>query len=238
MQITMIGHSTVLIETAGMKILTDPYFSTWGNVAYRRVDRPVRSREELQNVDLVLHSHHHWDHTDGGFFRALPDTTPVLDPKPVAWELRLFGVHQVVGLKPWESRSYGEVTVTAVPAIHVAIAIGFVIQSEGKCVYFAGDTDHAPFMKEIGRRFALDVALMPVTTFRIPMTMGEVGAVRAARDLAPKVIIPIHLGIQPRSFLLRTRQSVAGFEKRLHEAGLESRVVEMKDGEAFTIGSH
>ena len=71
MKVTMIGHSTVLIEAAGMKILTDPYFGTWGNLAYKRTAPPSRTREELEAVDLVLVSHNHWDHTDSRYFRAL-----------------------------------------------------------------------------------------------------------------------------------------------------------------------
>ena len=235
MQITMIGHSTVLIETSGKKILTDPFFGTWGNIGYRRIDRPARTRQELQNVDLVLVSHNHWDHTDMSFFRSLPKTTPVIAPWLTSRETRLLGAHQVAGLKPWESRKSGEFTVTAVPAIHMVMTNGYVIQSEGKCIYFAGDTEHGAFMQEIGQRFSLDVALMPVTTFFIPMTMGEDGAVRAVKDLAPKVVIPIHLGIRPRLPFLRTNQSVEGFERRLREAGLVCKVVELKAGETMQV---
>ena len=71
MKVTMIGHSTVLIEAAGMKILTDPYFGTWGNLAYKRIAPPFKSREEMAAVDLVLVSHNHWDHTDPGLLSRL-----------------------------------------------------------------------------------------------------------------------------------------------------------------------
>ena len=53
MQITMIGHSTVLIETGGQKMLTDPYFGVWGNIAYARLAPPAKIREELRDVNLV-----------------------------------------------------------------------------------------------------------------------------------------------------------------------------------------
>lgn len=43
MKVTMIGHSTVLIEAAGKKILTDPYFGTWGNIAYKRTAPPFKN---------------------------------------------------------------------------------------------------------------------------------------------------------------------------------------------------
>jgi L-ascorbate metabolism protein UlaG (beta-lactamase superfamily) len=88
-------------------------------------------------------------------------------------------------------------------------------------------------MAEIGRRFPIDVALMPVTTYRIPMTMGEKGAALAARDLGCAVVIPIHLGVQPRSPLMRTRQTPAGFERRLREADLETEVVMLANGHSW-----
>jgi L-ascorbate metabolism protein UlaG (beta-lactamase superfamily) len=88
-------------------------------------------------------------------------------------------------------------------------------------------------MAEIGRRFPIDVALMPVTTYRIPMTMGEKGAVLAARDLGCPVVIPIHLGVQPRSPLLRTRQTPDGFERRLRNADLQTKVVMLAPGDSW-----
>ena len=90
-------------------------------------------------------------------------------------------------------------------------------------------------MKNIGQRFQLDVALMPVTTFRIPMTMGEKSAVHAVRDLKPTVVIPIHLGIMPRSPLLRTSQTPEGFARYVLEKRLEAKVVVLKEGESWTL---
>jgi L-ascorbate metabolism protein UlaG (beta-lactamase superfamily) len=106
--------------------------------------------------------------------------------------------------------------------------IGFVIQSENKQVYFAGDTYYHSFMKLIGQRFQLDVALMPVTAYRIPMTMNCKSAIRAVQAIKPKVVIPIHLGIRPRSPLLRTRQTSEDFVQQLrkNEQGTDIIVLE------------
>ncbi|MBU1699192.1 MAG: MBL fold metallo-hydrolase [Candidatus Eisenbacteria bacterium] len=235
MQITMIGHSTVLIETGGQKIITDPYFGVGGNIAYARLAPPAKIREEVRDVNLVLISHNHWDHTDPRFLRALGEDVPVLAPRWAKWLTKLQGAKTLIGMKAWEEKRFGTVTVTAVPALHLAVTNGYVIESEEKRSYFAGDTCHRPFMKEIGRRFQLDVALMPVTTFRIPMTMGEKGAVRAVRDLRPKVVIPIHLGIKPRSPLLRTKHSPDGFAQRVRKAGLEVEIVNLKEGESWSL---
>jgi len=186
-----------------------------------------------------LVSHHHWDHVDSKLLRALPANVPVLVPKAAIGFARLFGARNPIGLQSWESRQFaddaGIIGITAVPAVHFAITHGFIITSEGKQVYFAGDTFYAPFMAEVGRRFKLDVALIPVTTFRIPMTMGEKQAVRAVQELKPRLVIPIHLGVQPRSPLLRTNHTPEGFIRRLREAGLETDVALLQIGESETF---
>jgi L-ascorbate metabolism protein UlaG (beta-lactamase superfamily) len=235
MQITMIGHSTVLIETGGQKMLTDPYFGVWGNIAYARLAPPAKTREELRDVDLVLISHNHWDHTDRQFLSALEENVPVLAPSRAKWVTRLLGAKTLIGMKPWEAKRFGALTVTAVPAWHIAVTIGYVVESEGKRVYFAGDTYYGPFMKEIGQRCQLDLVLMPVTTFRTPMTMGEKSAVRAVRDLRPSAVIPIHLGVRPRSPLLRTSHTAEGFARRVSEAEPETEVVILKEGESVAL---
>ncbi len=235
MQITMVGHSTVLLETRAQRVLTDPYFGVWGNIAYARVAPPATTREELRDVDLVLISHNHWDHTDRAFLRTLGKDVPVLAPSWTKWVTRLHGAKTLVGMRAWEANRFGALAVTAVPAWHIAVTIGYVVESEGKRVYFAGDTYYGPFMKEIGQRFQLDLALMPVTTFRTPMTMGETGAVRAVRDLRPAMVIPVHLGVTPRSPLLRTSHTAGGFARRVSEAGLGTQVVLLEEGESWAL---
>jgi L-ascorbate metabolism protein UlaG (beta-lactamase superfamily) len=233
MKVTMIGHSTVLIEADGKKVLTDPYFGSWGNLAYKRIAPPFKTRQEMKAVDLVLVSHNHWDHTDLRYFGALAADVPVVAPRAAAWITRAKGAKKVVGLRSWEQRQFGSIVVTAVPALHMGLPSGMVIEAEGKSIYFAGDTYFGGFMKEIAVKFSLELALIPVTTFRIPMTMGEKSAVRAVEALAPRAVIPIHLGILPRSPLMRTGDTPDGFSRRVHDAGLKSKIVILREGESW-----
>ena len=235
MKITLIGHSTVLIEASGKRILTDPFFSPFGNPAYSRLEPPARTREELSDVDLVLISHNHFDHIDETFLRRLPATTPVLAPWCSAWMTRLKGGRRVIGVRPWEERRVADVSVTAVPARHITFTVGYVIDVEGRRVYFAGDTYFSAVMERIGRELHPQIALMPVTAYRIPMTMGESGAVKATRALSPETIIPIHRGLGPRLPVMRTRQTPEGFRDRLRRAGLPGDVVILRAGESWPV---
>jgi L-ascorbate metabolism protein UlaG (beta-lactamase superfamily) len=148
---------------------------------------------------------------------------------------RLYGAHEVVTGRPWQSHMLGALKVTVVPARHLAICCGYVLEAEGKVIYFAGDTYYGGFMDEIARRFKLEAALIPVTTYAIPMTMGEKAAVRAVLELKPVRVIPIHQGIQPRSPLLRTGQSVAGFTRRLAQASSPAQVIILAEGQSIEV---
>jgi len=233
MKITMVGHSTILIETQGKRILTDPFFKRWGNLAYKRTSLPAMSRKELADVDIVLVSHSHFDHIDRAFLGLLPCTTPVLAPRRMPFARLRLG-KGLIKVDKWEKYTFGGIVITAVPAVHSAITNGFVIESDGLRIYFAADTYFNPFMTTLRQKFQIDLALMPVTAFRIPMTMGEKQAVEAVKILEPGIVIPIHLGIKPRSPLLRTRQTPEGFARRLEQIASKTQVVVLQSGASWS----
>jgi L-ascorbate metabolism protein UlaG (beta-lactamase superfamily) len=234
MKITMIGHSTVLIETNGKKILTDPYFGKWGNPAYSRIREPAKTRQDLASVDCVVISHNHWDHIDYKYLRMLKNAQ-IICSKSTSILINLFGEHECNAIKALECIHIDDITITAVPAVHIAPTIGFIISSEGKNIYFAGDTYYSNFMEDIGRKYKLDIALMPVTTYRIPMTMNGKQAVKATKALKPVIVVPIHLGITPRSPILKTKQTPGQYEELLNESGVASKMILLHDGESYTI---
>jgi L-ascorbate metabolism protein UlaG (beta-lactamase superfamily) len=232
MKITMIGNCTVLIETGGVQIITDPYFGHTGRSVFARLIPPAKTREEMRDVDLVLISHAHWDHTDSQYLRLLRNGTSVVAPQQAKTSIESQGAKTVVGTSAWETKHFGEITVTAVPASHMIPTVGFVVQSEGKQIYFAGDTRYRPFMKEIGQRFQLDVALLPVSSDRFPLTMNEKDALRAVTALSPHVVIPIHLGVAVRFSILRTTHTVEKFQLCVQKARLGSKVVVLQEGQS------
>ena len=233
MRVTQIGHSTVLVKAGGLRLLLDPYFGQHGNPAYRRRSPPARSREACLDVDAVLISHAHFDHIDRRYLRAISRDIPVFAPRRVARCIYLICGRDIHAVEPWRQFMIGSVYVVPVTAWHTAPAVGYVISANGKTLYFAGDTFAGRFMKEIGDRFHPDVCLMPVARHRIPTTMGNAGAVHAARLLRPRTIIPIHLGVEPRWAALRRTETAESFRSLARSERLAAKIVSLEPGESY-----
>lgn len=233
MRVTQIGHSTVVVEAAGLRLILDPYFGQRGTPAYRRRLPPARSREACLDVDAVLISHAHFDHFDCRYLRAISSDIPVFAPERAAWWISLVCGREIHAIKPWRQFKVGTVYVVPVTARHTAPGVGYVISAVGKTVYFAGDTFAGRFMKEIGDRFRPDVCLMPVARYRIPTTMGNAGAVEAARLLRARTIIPIHLGIEPRFAGLRCAETAESFRILARSERLAANIVSLEPGESY-----
>jgi L-ascorbate metabolism protein UlaG (beta-lactamase superfamily) len=200
-RITWLGHSTVLLELSGMRLLTDP-------VLRSRIGHLVRvagavDQASLSPLDAVLISHFHRDHFDLPSLRRLPRDAHLVVPAGAGTLAAEQDFRAVTELDPGEGVRLGSVTVTAVPAQHDGRreplgrslgAVGYVVSGRSS-VYFAGDTDLFDRMDEIGAR--LDVALLPVWGWGPSVGPGHLdpeGAARALDLLHPRIAIPVHWG--------------------------------------------
>jgi len=186
-RITWIGHSTVLIELDGVRLLTDPVFRP--RVLHLR--RVGASPPAVDRVDAVLISHGHYDHLDAKSLARLDRETRVIVPVRAAARLRDF--EDVVEVAVGDEVSVGSVTVTATPAEHSRGTVGYLVAGSAR-IYFAGDTDLFDGMRELGR---IDVALLPVAGWGPRLPPGHLNPWRAAEALEliqPHTAIPIHWG--------------------------------------------
>jgi L-ascorbate metabolism protein UlaG (beta-lactamase superfamily) len=201
-RLTWIGHSTVLVDLDGVRILTDPLLRT--RVAHLRRTTPVDAKG-LRGVDAVLISHVHYDHLDLPSLLKLGVSTPVVAPRGAAPLLRKRGFLAVVEVEASEEITIGTLAVRATHAEHPAarglglprtkaVSLGFVLAGTNT-VYFAGDTDLFPAMADLAG--SLDVALVPVWGWGPSLGPGHLDPRRAAeavRLLRPRVAVPIHWG--------------------------------------------
>jgi L-ascorbate metabolism protein UlaG (beta-lactamase superfamily) len=200
--LTYVGHATVLVETAGRRVLTDPVL---GRMLERKLWRhaPMPARAMWTDIDLVVLSHLHHDHCDLPSLRRIGVDVPVIIPDGGREWLQREGFSAVHEVGYGDTYVDGELTVRAVPASHsghrrggpTTPALGYVLSGAGTSTYFAGDTDLFDGMT--GLVADLDVALLPVWGWGPNIGPGHLDPGRAAEAvtrLRPKLAVPIHWG--------------------------------------------
>jgi L-ascorbate metabolism protein UlaG (beta-lactamase superfamily) len=201
-RVTWLGHSTVLIELGGVRLLTDPVLR--GRLLHMRRVAPAVDPALLTGLGAVLISHLHHDHFDVPSLRRLDAAaTQLLVPAGSGRRAAGRGFAKVIEVSPGDRTDLGAASVLTVPAVHggrrhplaaKTEALGYVVEADGRRVYFAGDTDLFDGMTELGE---LDLALIPVWGWGPKLGAGHLDPERAAEALAliePRIAVPIHWG--------------------------------------------
>jgi L-ascorbate metabolism protein UlaG (beta-lactamase superfamily) len=263
LRVTYVGHATVLIQAAGLNILTDPFFSERASplkwAGPRRVRPPGLSLDQLPGIDVVLVSHNHYDHMDLPSLRRLFDRhrprllTPLGNGAILARTRR--PLHMAEG--DWGDRMAlsDDVAVTFAPARHwskrglhdrnMALWCAFVIETPAGTVYFAGDTGYGDgdHFRAVRRDFgAVRVALLPIGAyeprwFMHPQHMNPEEAVKAHMDLASELSIGIH-----HATVQLTDEAIdepaAALARALGQQGIEQqRFLVLDPGEGIDVSS-
>jgi L-ascorbate metabolism protein UlaG (beta-lactamase superfamily) len=217
---TFVNHSTFLIQTSGINILTDPIWSDRASpfqwIGPKRMRPPGIKFEDLPEIHLVMLSHNHYDHLDINTVMELSEKHDPLFivPLGVASYLQDNGIYNTVELDWWEQHDYKQdVSVSSVPAQHFSgrgltdrdktLWCGYVLQLPKGNIYFAGDTGYDGFFKEIGRRFApIHTALIPIGAYRPrwfmqPIHIDPDEAVQIHNDIGAPQSIGMHFGTFP-----------------------------------------
>jgi L-ascorbate metabolism protein UlaG (beta-lactamase superfamily) len=199
--VTYVGHATVLIELAGMRLLTDPLLGEGILHVRRRVPTPAIG--DLRPLDAILISHAHRDHLDHRSMRLLAGCCPVIAPRGCASAVRRGGVREVIEVDEGGRVAIGEVVVEVAHATHDGrrhplsrpmAAVGYMLQGPMN-IYFAGDTDLFAGMHDLAGR--VDVALLPIWGWGSRVGAGHLDPGRAAEAVArirPDIAVPIHWG--------------------------------------------
>jgi len=198
-RLTWIGHSTVLIETGGRRLLTDPVLGRGIGPIRRRAEWV---RHEVGALDAVLISHLHHDHLDLPSLQRLPGG-PLIVPRGAGPLLKRVRGHDIVEVQPGDTLDVGDARVNVVHAEHRGNRtlskvhgppLGFVIEADERRVYFPGDTDLFDDMQSFG---PLDLALLPIWGWGPRLGPGHLDPHRAAEAavlLGAGSVVPIHWG--------------------------------------------
>ncbi|HSA60235.1 MAG TPA: MBL fold metallo-hydrolase [bacterium] len=166
MQITWVGHACLLIETANVRCLTDPWLSDpiFGG-AIRHEPPRVHRLEDLPAPDIVCITHCHFDHFHDETLRRIDRSTPIVIPwspiRNIRAELKAIGFRDVRQLRAWKSCTFRDLKITAIPSVGVPEEIAYVIEGEGQAVFDAADCVFEPIAELVGKRYRLDIGFIP-----------------------------------------------------------------------------
>lgn len=210
--ITWIGHASFLIQFNDLNILIDPNFANWLFIL-KRIKRAGIQISDLPPIDLVLLTHAHFDHFHKPSLRKLHSPKLGIMPWGMADLTRGLQFERVIELQWWETFSHGGWKVILTPSRHWGARSlhdqhrgygGFIIEHQGRRVYHAGDSAYFDGFKEIGRRYAPEIALLPIGAYRPEglrhVHIGPEEAVQVFKDLRAHVMVPMHFGTFKLSF--------------------------------------
>jgi L-ascorbate metabolism protein UlaG (beta-lactamase superfamily) len=241
-KVTWLGHSTVLVDSAGVRMLTDPLLRRRLGHVLRVAGRYVVAPD----VDAVLVSHVHYDHLDLPSLRSVGARCVVV-PRGARGLVdgRLGG--NVVELDEGDELSLGPLAVRATHAEHDGRrhpfarhlpSLGYLLIGQSR-VYFAGDTDLFGGMRDLA---PLDLALLPIAGWGPRVGPGHLDARSAAealRLLRPRMAIPIHWGTYRRVGMSRDpaalRAPAEAFEMFAADLAPEVQICTLSPGEALSI---
>lgn len=158
-----------------------------------------------RSPEVVLISHLHYDHADMTSLRMLPRGTLVVAPGGSGRYLGRKTGLEIHEVRAGDRLQFADVEITAVPAVHgeglslprpTTACLGFALRNS-MSVYFAGDTELFEGMRDVGREFDLDLALLPVGGYSPRLGAGHLNprtAAEALLRLKPRVAVPIHWG--------------------------------------------
>lgn len=239
-----LGHSTVLLNFLGLRVLTDPVFSSRVGpglspliVGPKRVYRAALRPKEFPAPDVLVLSHAHFDHFDVASLRRFSRDTPVItarDTGDLVRALRFREVYELDWGQSIELAPRGEkLRVTALEVAHWGARMmrdhhrgynGYLLERGGYSVCFAGDTAYTRAFASLGeRRRPVDLMLMPIGAYNpwIRAHCSPEQAVAMADDARSRCFVPIHhetfiLGHEPFGEpAARLRAAIADQPERL-----------------------
>jgi L-ascorbate metabolism protein UlaG (beta-lactamase superfamily) len=207
LDITFIGHGSLMLNWNGLIIHIDPFG--------KQADYGI-----LPKADILLVTHEHGDHMDLKAVNQITTTnTQIIYTK--SCEKQLPGG---LVMKNGDKETVRDLKVEAVPAYNLVHkrengepyhpkgeGNGYILTFEDLRVYIAGDTENIPEMSQL---INIDIAFLPMN---LPYTMTPEMVAQAANLFKPRILYPYHYGQTNTSKLVKLLRSEKDIEVRIRQ---------------------
>jgi len=215
LRVTWLGHSGLIIEIDGKRILTDPVYrraSPFQFMGPKRFFPAPINLDDLPHLDAIIISHDHFDHLDDKTIVKLAKKgTPIFTSLGVGTILNKWGIpkSQITEMDWWQSVTpWKGFTITAAPARHFSgrslwnrnetLWASYAIKGPVHNVYYGADSGIHSIFKTIGEKLGpFDLAMLEIGAYNdlwADIHMGPTNATDAMLALGAKVLMPIHWG--------------------------------------------
>jgi L-ascorbate metabolism protein UlaG (beta-lactamase superfamily) len=218
--VTFVNHSTFLIQTQGLNILTDPVWSERASpVSFagpKRMRPPGIRFEDLPKIDIILLTHNHYDHLDIRAMEKLAEKfqPAIYTPLGGGKFLERKGIGNITEMDWWdEATTASGLKLICTPAQHFSgrgifdrdktLWSGFALMTENGSIYYSGDTGFGEFFNEIAERISpVRLSFLPIgaykpSWFMAPIHTSPSDAVKIHRILGSPKSIGMHFGTFP-----------------------------------------
>lgn len=250
------GHSSYFIQYHDYKILVDPVFSghaspfSFFGKAFEGAD--IYNPEDIPAIDLLILTHDHYDHLDfKSILKLAPKVEKIVTSLGVGAHLEYWNVEteKITELDWWEeTRVAKNVKLTATPARHFSgrsfkraqtLWSSFALEFYDYKFFIGGDSGNSHSFAEIGRKLGpFDLAFLECgqyNTFWPQIHMFPEQTAKAGRNLAAKVVMPVHWG----KFVLSSHPWTEPVERFIAAANKESQKwIAPKIGEPYIVGEN
>ena len=233
MQIKWLGHSAFEIKTNNKTILLDPALKINPNAAVKPKD--------IKKADYILISHGHFDHLGDSIEIAKKTKANIIAMPELAVYCQKKGVKNINMLNYCTPMDFGKIKIGLVPvahsggiglengkALYSGNPAGFIIKSENKTIYFAGDTSLCADIKVIGQIYKPDIVMFPISGC---FTTGPEEAAIAIKWLKPKIAIPMHYNSLP----ILPKVDPNDFKKAVKKQSPKTKCIILKPGDIFNF---
>lgn len=215
LRVTWFGHSAVLIEIEGVRLLMDPMLGKAAApvpFAVRRFHKEVPlAPKDFPDIDAVIYTHDHYDHLDYKSVKRLKDKVKHwFVPLGVAAHLKRWGVlgEHITESDWWEERTFKHLTLISTPNQHFSgrkfawrdktLWCSWIIKSEHNSIYFNGDSGYYGGFEKIGTAYGpFDLCFMECGQYHYMWKENHMipeETAQAFLELKGKKMIPIHWG--------------------------------------------